>query len=143
MYNIAEFYDYCKTNDIDIMPYIGFPSTAATVRDGKWYCVVIDFSKIKTIREFRGITMHEYGHLRTGCLHKAESPYQLVAQAEYRANADSFQRYLPVEMLLDAMRKGYTETWQLAEWFDLPEEDIKKALHYWTQCKGIDFNLLN
>ena len=29
---------------------------------------------------------------------------------------------------------------ELAEYFDLPEDDIKKALHYWTECRGVDFN---
>ena len=38
------------------------------------------------------------------------------------------------------MQKGYTETWQLADYFDLDEDYIKKALHYWTECRGVDFN---
>ena len=58
--------------------------------------------------------------------------HQLAAQSEHRADADSFQRYLPPEEIRQAMQKGYTETWQLADYFDLDEDYIKKALHYWT-----------
>ena len=84
--------------------------------------------------------MHESGHLHTGALHKVNSPFQLVEQNECRADADSFQRYLPAEEIRSAMRNGYVETWQLAEYFDVEESYIKKALHYWTECKGMDFN---
>ncbi len=30
--------------------------------------------------------------------------------------------------------------WPLADYFDLDEDYIKKALHYWTECRGVDFN---
>ena len=69
-----------------------------------------------------------------------DSPFQLVAQNEHRADADSFRRCLPAEEIRQAMRQGYTELWQLADYFDLDEDYIKKALHYWTECRGIDFN---
>ena len=84
--------------------------------------------------------LHESGHLHTGALHKVNSPFQLVEQNEYRADADAFRRCLPPDEIRTAMRAGYTEPWQLAEYFDLDEDYIKKALHYWTQCRGVDFN---
>ena len=64
----------------------------------------------------------------------------MVEQNEYRADADAFRRCLPPEEIRTAIRAGYTEPWQLAEYFDLDEDYIKKALHYWTQCRGVDFN---
>lgn len=84
--------------------------------------------------------MHESGHLRTGALHKVYSPFQIVEQSEFRADADSFRRFLSSVEIRAAMRQGYTDSWQLAEYFDLDEEYIKKALHYWVECKGVDFN---
>ena len=44
------------------------------------------------------------------------------------------------EELREAFTSGFTEPWQLAEYFDLPQRDIESALHYWTVCRGIDFN---
>ena len=108
-----------------------------TLRDGGWYCVGLDFAKLGTIRALRTATMHELGHLRTGALHKVDSPYQLVAQSEYRANADSFGRYLNPQALRQAMRAGFREPWELAEYFDLEESCIRQALYYWTECRGI------
>jgi hypothetical protein len=37
---------------------------------------------------------------------------------------------------------GMTENWEIAEYFNLEEEFVEKAVHYWTDCKGIDFNCL-
>ena len=88
----------------------------------------------------RWIEIHA-GSCRTGqSTEQRNSPFQLVEQAEYRANADAFRCSLPPDEIRAAMQAGYTEPWQLAEYFDLEESYIKKALHYWTQCRGIDFN---
>lgn len=84
--------------------------------------------------------MHELGHLHTGALHKVSSPFQLIEQNEYRADADSFKRYLPPDELKNAMRNGYTTPWELADYFNLDEEYIQKALDYWAQCRGVNFN---
>lgn len=74
----------------------------------------------------RTAMLHESGHLHTGALHKVDSPFQLVEQNEYRADADAFRRCLPPDEIRTAMRAGYTEPWQLAEYFDLDEDYIKK-----------------
>lgn len=140
MFELSDFYSYCKTNGIDIILAQNLPSAAMTVRDGSWYAVGLNITRMDTIRSMRTAMVHETGHLHTGALHKVSSPFQIVVQAEYKADADSFRRYLPVSEIADAMQKGYTEPWQLAEYFDLDEDYIKKALHYWTECREVDFN---
>ena len=140
MFSLSEFYGYCKQNDVDIMPFAALPRPACTVRDGRYYAVVLNFKRLHTVRQVRTAMLHESGHLHTGALHKVDSPFQLVAQNEHRADADSFRRFLPAEEICQAMRQGYTEPWQLADYFDLDEDYIKKALHYWTECRGVDFN---
>ncbi len=137
---LLSFYEYCKANDVDVMSYSRLPADACTVRDRGYYCVVLNPVQLSTFRKVRTAAIHEEGHLRTGALHKVDSPYQLVAQSEYRADAAAFQRYLPPDKLRTAMRAGYTEPWQLADYFDLEEDYIKKALHYWAECRGIDFH---
>ena len=56
------------------------------------------------------------------------------------ANRRAIETYLPLDALRGAMRAGYTEPWQLAEYFDLPEQDIKNALTYWSERQNVDFN---
>ena len=140
MFELSDFYDYCRTNQIDVIPYGGCPQPGATIRDAEQYAIFLDFSKIHSARLLRGICFHELGHAATGALHKVDSPYELVERSEHRANRWAAEHYLPEEEIREAVRCGVTEPWQLAEYFDLPQRDIEKALHYWTVCRGIDFN---
>lgn len=140
MFEISDFYDYCRKHHVDVIPYMGCPQPGATIRDQGCYAVFMDFSKIRSTRLLRGVCYHELGHVATGALHKVDSPYELVERSEYRANRWAAEQYLTDEDFRSAFADGYTEPWQLAEYFDLPEADIKNALTYWTERKGIDFN---
>lgn len=140
MFEISDFYDYCKENKVDVIPFLGCPKPGATVRDQGFYAVFLDFSQIRSTRLLRGICYHELGHAATGALHKVSSPYELVERSEYRANRWAAEHYLNESDFRSAFADGCTELWQLAEYFDLPERDIQKALTYWRERKGIDFN---
>ena len=140
MFELRDFYDHCKKKQIDVIPYDGCPSEGATIRDGDWYAVFLDFTKIRSTRLLRGICCHELGHAATGALHKVDSPYELVERSEYRANRWAAENFLTEADFRTAFAEGYTEIWELAEYFDLPEETVKCALTYWTERRGIDFN---
>ena len=140
MFEIADFYAYCRAHDVDVIPYFGCPQPAATMRDGDFYAVFLDFGKIRSTRLLRGVFCHELGHIATGALHKVDSPYELVERSEYRANRWMAEQYLPEAEFRVAFAAGYTEPWQLAEYFDMPERDVRAALEYWTQCRGVNFN---
>ena len=140
MFEISDFYGYCKSHNVDVIPYDGCPQPGATIRDEGFYAVFLDFSKIKSTRLLRGVCFHELGHIATGALHKVDSPYELVERSEYRANRWATQTFLTEEAFREAFAEGYTELWQLSEYFDLPERDVQAALAYWTEHKGVDFN---
>jgi len=139
VFEISDFYDYCRKNNVDVIPYSGCPQPAATIRDQDDYAVFLDFTKIRSTRLLRGVCYHELGHAATGALHKVDSPYELVERSEYRANRWAAQHFLTVEAFQEAFSAGCREIWQLAEYFDLPEQDIRNALTYWTDQQGIAF----
>ena len=140
MFEISDFYDYCAQHDVAVIPFDRCPQPGATVRDQGYYAVFLDFSKIRSTRLLRGVCYHELGHIATGALHKVDSPYELVERSEYRANRWAAEHFLTESAFREAFRAGCTELWQLAEYFELPEADIRNALSYWTQSKGVDFN---
>lgn len=124
---------------MDVIPYAGCPQPGATIRDQGCYAVFLDFSKIQSLQLLRGVCYHELGHLATGALHKVDSPYELVERSEYRAARWTAEHFLTPEAFRAAFESGYTEVWQLAEYFDLPEDSIKAALTYWKERKNILF----
>jgi hypothetical protein len=140
VFELSQFYEYCRRNRVDVIPFAGIPQPGATIRDGSHYAVFLDFSQIQSTRLLRGVCCHELAHIATGALHKVSSPYELVERSEYRANRWCAQHYLTIDDFREAFHAGYTELWQLAEFFDLPEQDVKNALTYWTERRGIDFN---
>ena len=139
MFEISDFYGFCKANGVDVIPYDGCPQPGATIRDHGFYAVFLDFTKIHSTRLLRGICCHEMGHIATGALHKVDSPYELVERSEYRAARWVTEHYLPEDAFREAFQAGYTELWQLAEYFDLPERVIESALTYWKEQKSIVF----
>ena len=141
MFELCDFYEYCRENHIAVIPFDRCPQPGATVRDDCHYAVFLNFSQIHSTRLLKGVCCHELGHAATGALHKVSSPYELVERSEHRANRWAAEHYLTREAFGAAFAAGYTEPWQLAEYFDLPEADICRAYDYWKNCKGIDFNI--
>lgn len=139
MFQLSDFYGYCRGHGIDVIPYANAPAPGVTVRDGCWYAIFLDFTKIRSTRLLKGVCCHELGHAATGALHKVSSPYETVERSEYRANRWCAEQYLTAEQFRQAFDAGCTELWQLAEYFDLPEEDIRRAYTFWRDRRGIDF----
>ena len=140
MFELLDFYRYCKNHQIDVIPYDGCPKPGATVRDRDDHAVFLDFTKIHSTRLLRGVCIHELGHAATGALHKVDSPYELVERSEHRAARWTAENFLTEDAFRTAFAEGYTELWQLSEYFDLPESCVQAALTYWKDCKGIDFH---
>lgn len=139
MFEISDFYHYCKNHQVDVIPYDGCPKPGATIRDEGFYGVFLDFTQIKSTRLLRGVCYHELGHVATGALHKVDSPYELIERSEYRANRWAAEHFLTADAFQEAFSSGCTEVWQLEEYFDLPETEIRAALQYWMGSRGIDF----
>lgn len=139
MFEISDFYHYCKQHDVEVIPYDGCPKPGATIRDGSFYAVFLDFTKIKSTRLLRGVCYHELGHVATGALHKVDSPYELVERSEYRANRWAAETFLTETAFREAFSAGCTELWQLEEYFELPAADIQAALNYWIISRGVNF----
>ena len=139
MFELSQFYEYCRQNDVEVIPFSGIPHPGATIRDGSRYGVFLDFTQIQSTRLLRGVCCHEMAHVATGALHKVSSPYELVERSEYRANRWAAQHHLTADDFREGFRCGYTQLWQLAEYFDLPEQDVKNALTYWSERRQVDF----
>ena len=140
MNELSDLYEYARAENIGVYNYpIGF-RPALSIKDGPRSAVFLDFSQLRTLAEINEAAGHEHGHHATGAFHKVDSPFELWQRSEFRADRWFYEHYVSEAQIREALKAGYTETWELAEWFGLPESRIKKALHYWTECKGIDFN---
>ena len=140
MFEISDFYHYCRENRVDVIPYDRCPRAGAAIRDGEDFAIFLDFSKIRSVRLLRGVCCHELAHIATGSLHKVDSPFELAERSEYKAHRWAAEHYLTEAMFREAFRAGYTQPWQLADYFDLPERDVVTAYRFWTEAKGVNFS---
>ena len=75
---------------------------------------------------------HEMGHCETGSFYRAYSPLQTREKCEYRAKVWAIKKLVPRKNLERAIRKGYMDLWELAEYFDVTPDFIRQAFDYYS-----------
>lgn len=136
MVELSSIYNDIEKQEITLFTQdIGF-SDAATIEIHGKYGIFLDISCFESIRKYKAILAHELGHCATGCTQKVSSPLDLIEKHEYKADKWAIEQYVSFEAVSRAIKEGYTELWQLAEYFDLPEPFIQKALdHHFSICQ--------
>ena len=76
---------------------------------------------------------HELGHCEYGGFYNRHSPFDIRSRAEHRADKWAYYKLLPPEDIRAAMRHGYTETWQIADYFDVTCEFAQQAIEYYKK----------
>ena len=74
---------------------------------------------------------HELGHCEYGGFYNRYSKYDIRAKAERRADKWAFAKLVPYGQLMQALRHGVTEMWELAEYFDVSCDFINRAVEYY------------
>ena len=105
-----------------------FPFKAISAMSLPEGCIAYDPRKFDTEAELKTALAHEIGHIDSGAFYHSNTPLLTRAICEYKADKRAVQMLLPLDQLRRALRKGYTEAWQLAELFDVPENFIKRAI---------------
>ncbi len=94
--------------------------------------IFLDCSKIETLAEEKSIVAHECGHYATGATHTVSSPLDLVERHENKADKWAIKHLISREELDEAVKKGNTEIWELAEYFNVTEDFMKKVVCWYT-----------
>lgn len=76
---------------------------------------------------------HELGHCMTDSFYAGYSPLEKRAKHEYRADKWAINYLIPFDALCQAVSEGNRELWQLAEYFDVGEPFVEKAIAYHEQ----------
>lgn len=75
---------------------------------------------------------HEIGHCVNAAFYNQHSPHDIVAKHEKRADKWAIKKLVPQDELLVAVSRGCTELWDLAEYFDVTEDFMRKAICYYN-----------
>ena len=91
---------------------------------------------IETESQEREYLAHELGHCQTGAFYTCYSPLQVKGQQEHRAFLWQIKKLIPRNEFESALKNGIIELWELAEYFEVSEDLMKKAVNYYSQNVG-------
>lgn len=129
---LQELYNWAENHHIEIDDFPMRQLTAVSFPEG-W--IALDTAKLKNAAEEKACLAHELGHCATGSFYNVHSPCGLREREETRAARWAIRVLVPEEELLQAVQHGITEPWELAEFFDVPEAFIRKAMAYYSERK--------
>lgn len=127
---LLELYQRADQQGIDIDYFPMRQVKSVSFPDGM---IAIDVDKVATRQEEKTVLAHELGHCETGSFYNIYSKLDIRGKHERRADERAFQLLVPKSDLDEAVKAGITETWELAEYFDVPSEFMQKAMTYYHE----------
>ncbi len=94
--------------------------------------IAIDPERISGESDERSKLSHELGHCVTGSFYNQWAACDIRRKHENRADKWAVTRLVSLEELDDAVANGLTELWELAEFFGITEDMMKKAVCWYT-----------
>lgn len=132
---LNNLYDLASTKDITVatmpLPYL---KGVSTVINGDYY-IGLNCTETKNTVEEKEVLAHEMGHCITGAFYNVYSPYDIKARHEGKADKWAIRKLIPLHELKYAINSGFTEFWELAEYFEVPERFLIKALKFYEDSK--------
>lgn len=116
-------FDEIERNNIEV--YLGSMPAAksASANIGNDYYIALDEQSLA----------HEAGHCITGSFYNLYAPLDRRSKHERRADKWAVKKLIPKAELEAQLRQGL-EPYELAEFFNVTEEFIHKALDFYFEC---------
>lgn len=130
---IRSLYDFARQENIEVYAFPMEENDSMSVMDDAGRCYIgMDERILDGDVQERVHLGHELGHCATGSFYNIHAAVDSRQRHENRANKWAIQALIPVEALDDAVAQGCTEVWELAEWFHVTEEFMRKAVCYYV-----------
>lgn len=130
LYNLAEAHG----TEVYWVDLDAVESLSILLEDGSC-AIAMDPWRIPTLADERVKLAHELGHCETGAFYNRYAARDLRQKHENRANRWAIKKLIPLDELEDAMARGYSEPWELADYFDVCEQFIHLALEFYQSQK--------
>ncbi len=100
----------------------------------------MDPFQIETVAEEKVHLAHELGHCETGSFYNIYSSLDIREKQERRADGWAVLKLMPFCDFKNALSLGFTEIWELAEYFEVTEEFVLKAIKYYREKNFLRLN---
>lgn len=130
---ILSLYDIAKQQNIEVIPYPMKENGSMSImlEGGACYIGMDESVQDGDIQE-RVHLGHELGHCVTGSFYNIHAAIDCRQRHENRADKWAITHLIPVEDLDQAIAEGYTEIWDLADYFCVTEDFMRKVVCYYV-----------
>lgn len=133
MITLPKLYQIAQEQNIEVDCFELNKREAFSLMDSSGDCyIAIDPYKLRSQQDERMKLAHELGHCMTGSFYNQYAAVDCRQRHENRADRWAIRHMISESDLQTAVDHGVTEVWDLAEYFDLPEPFIRKAIHFYT-----------
>ena len=94
--------------------------------------IALDPYHTESANEMKVCLAHEMGHIETSSFYNIHSSLDIRKKHETRADKWAIQQLIREDDLDDAVSKGHTEIWDLADYFGVTEEFMEKTVCLYT-----------
>lgn len=125
--NLLDMYRYAEARGITVDCFgLKHIECMSMLCDDEYFITLDPFSLDSSGEELVKLS-HELGHCETGCMYDENTPLWLRKKYERAADKWAIKKLIPKDELEAAFQKGYTEVWELAEYFEVTEDFVRKA----------------
>ena len=135
MTTLLQVYQECDRDGIDVDYFPMREAVAIALPDG---CIALDVDKIENSAEEKVILAHEKAHIDLGAFYNLYSPLDLKSKHEYKVKKRTIKKLVPLDELQEAIDSGIVESWELAEYFDVPEDFMLEAMQFYQDNASIN-----
>lgn len=129
---LLELYQLADAEHIPVYSFDLPQTQSLSLMNNDGSCAVaIDPFGLNSTKDEKIRLAHELGHCVTGSFYNRYSDFDIKAKSEYKADKWAIKKLIPKDELQAAFEQGYTEPWDLAEYFNVTEEFIVKAVNYY------------
>ena len=129
MNDLSNLYHIADNNDITVDCFKLEKREALSVMDEDGSCfIAIDPFQVRSDQDEKLKLAHEIGHCMTSAFYNFYSDSNIRQKEENKADKWAIEHLISKEELEDAVAEGNTEIWQLAEYFNVTETFMRKAV---------------
>ena len=125
----SELYDLAEDDCINVDAFNLNKREALSMMDADGRCyIALDPFKLKSTADEKSKLGHELGHCVTGSFYNQYSKFDVRQRHENRADKWAIKKLIPKDELNEAVADGHIEIYDLAEYFGVTEDLMRKAV---------------
>lgn len=131
--SLIDLYNYAEERGIDVdwVSMRRADSLSVELPDGS-QCIAMDPWKMDTAAKETVALGHELGHCSSGGFYNRFAKRDVMKKHENRADKWAIKKLIPAKELNTAVAEGHTELWDLADYFGVTEDFMRKAVCWYT-----------